>query len=75
MTVGGPVPLANPVPDRMRLAFSAALAVDAAVSVGVTSELNEKLHGSLEPDVDSEAGSLYMLIIEYGGLLPHSWLP
>lgn len=71
-TVGGPMPVANPVPVRMILSFRAALTVDAAVSVGVISELKEKLHGSLEPDVDSEAGSMYMLIVE---LLPQSWLP
>ena len=58
VTVGGPVPLAKPVPVRVMLAFSAALAVDTAVSVGVTSALKEKVHGRSEPVVDSVAGSV-----------------
>ena len=56
-TAGGPSPLEKPVPVSVRLAFTAALAVDAAVSVGVASELKAKEHGRPEPVVESEAGS------------------
>ena len=51
------MPLANWVPTSVRLAFTAALAVDASVSVGVASDLKRKLHGSSKPEVESEVGS------------------
>ena len=57
-TVGGPLPLANPVPVSVRVVFAAACAGDALVSVGVALEAKEKLHGRPDPDVESEAGSL-----------------
>ena len=57
-TVGGPEPLANLEPVSVSVAFTAALAVEAAVSIGVTSELKEKLQGRSEPDVDNLVGSV-----------------
>ena len=57
-TVGGPLRLWNPVPVSVSVVFTAACAGDALVSVGVTLESKEKLHGRSDPDVESEAGSV-----------------
>ena len=69
------MPLANSVPVSVSVAFTAACAVDVAMSDGVAEEAKEKEHGVSEPEVESATGSMYMLAIEYGGGLPHSWLP
>ena len=56
VTIGGLLPLENPVPVSASVALMAARAGDAAVSVGVTSDEKEKEHGRSKPEVDNVAG-------------------
>ena len=52
------MPLANSVPVSVSVAFTAACAVDVAVSDGVAEEANEKEHGVSEPEVERAIGSI-----------------
>lgn len=52
-TDGAAVPLAKSLPVRVIVVFSAARALETAVSVGVALEANEKEHGVSPPDDES----------------------
>lgn len=60
-TVGAPEPLANPSPVNVSVEFTGAFTSEAPVSVAVTLAAKENMQGRLEPEVDSEVGSRYML--------------
>ena len=56
-TVGGPLPLAKPVPVSVSVVFAPRVVCDTALSVGVALAAYEKEHGRLDAVVDREAGS------------------